>query len=55
MHSVRDAIVSVVARGGVSYHYCGGVWNKPTYQRTTVVYVVEDVDPGTEAYLEVEV
>ena len=43
---------TVVARGGVSYHHCGGVWYRPSYQGTTVVYVVEDIDPGTEAYIE---
>ncbi len=43
---------SVVARGGVNYHYCGGVWYKPTYQGSEVVYVVDEVDPGTEAYSE---
>ena len=45
---------TIVAKGGVNYHYCGGVWYQPTYQGTTVVYVVQDVDPGTEAYVEVE-
>ncbi len=45
---------TIVARGGVNYHCCGGVWYQPTYQGETVVYVVEDVDPGTEAYVEVE-
>ena len=45
---------TVVAKGGVNYHYCGGVWYQPTYQGTTVVYVVQEVDPGTEAYVEVE-
>jgi len=43
---------SVVPRAGINYHYCGGVWYKPTYQGTTVVYVVDEVDPGTEAYSE---
>ena len=43
---------SVVARGGIRYHYCGGVWYKPAYQGTTVVYVVDDLDPGTEVYIE---
>jgi len=43
---------SVVARGGVNYHYCGGVWYKPVHQSGQVVYVVDQVDPGTEAYTE---
>jgi len=48
------ASCTVVVKGGVSYHYCSGVWYRPTYQGTTVVYIVDDVDPGTEAYVEVE-
>ena len=43
---------TVRVRGGVNYHYCGGVWYKPTYQGTTVVYVVDDLDPGTEIYID---
>ena len=43
---------SVVARNGINYHYCGGVWYKPTQQGNEVVYVVDEVDPGTEAYSE---
>jgi hypothetical protein len=52
MASLPASGCSVVVQGGVSYHHCGGVWYKPTYQGTTVVYVVDKVDPGTEAYSE---
>lgn len=45
---------TIVVKGGVSYHFCGGVWYRPTYQGTTVVYVVDNVDPGTEVYIEVD-
>jgi hypothetical protein len=52
MASLPASGCSVVARDGINYHYCGGVWYKPTYQGTEVVYVVDKVDPGTEAYSE---
>lgn len=33
-------------RGGVTYYYCSGIWYRPAYQGTTVVYIVEDIDAG---------
>ena len=41
---------SVRTKDGVDYHYCDGVWYRPSYQGTEVVYIVDDVDAGTEAY-----
>ncbi len=41
-------------RGGVTYHYCGGIWYRPTYQGTTVVYIVEDIDAGADTNVEFE-
>ena len=29
-------------RGGVSSYYCGGIWYRPAYQGTTVIYIVEE-------------
>jgi len=37
-------------KDGVEYRYCDGVWYRPQYQGTEVVYVVDDIDEGTEAY-----
>ena len=33
-------------RGGRTYYYCGGIWYRPVYQGTTVVYVVETIESG---------
>jgi len=33
-------------RGGVTYYYCSGIWYRPAYQGTTVVYIVEEIEPG---------
>ena len=41
-------------RAGVNYHYCGGIWYRPVYQGATVVYVVEDIDPGADTNVEFE-
>jgi hypothetical protein len=41
-------------RGGVTYHYCSGIWYRPTYQGTTVVYVVEIIDSGANTDVEFE-
>ncbi|MGI9433136.1 MAG: hypothetical protein ACR2PQ_13025 [Myxococcota bacterium] len=42
------------SRGGVSYHYCGGIWYRPVYQGTTVVYVVHEIEPGANTDVEFE-
>ncbi len=41
-------------RGGITYHYCGGIWYKPQYQGTTVVYVVDQVEAGADTNVEFE-
>ena len=41
-------------RGGVSYYYCGGIWYRPAYQGTTVVYIVEDIEQGASTDVEFE-
>jgi hypothetical protein len=41
-------------RAGVNYYYCGGIWYRPTYQGTTVVYIVEDIDSGADTNVEFE-
>ena len=33
-------------RGGVTYYYCSGIWYRPAYQGTTVIYIVETIDSG---------
>lgn len=39
---------------GVTFYYCGGIWYKPVYQGTTVIYVVEKIEPGAETEVEFE-
>ena len=41
-------------RGGVTYYYCSGIWYRPSYQGTTVVYVVEIIDSGASTDVEFE-
>ncbi len=41
-------------RGGVSYYYCGGIWYRPAYQGTTVIYVVETIEQGANTDVEFE-
>ncbi len=41
-------------RGGVTYYHCGGIWYQPSYQGTTVVYIVQDIDPGANTDVEFE-
>jgi len=41
-------------RGGVTYYHCGGIWYRPTYQGTTVIYIVEDIDSGANTDVEFE-
>ena len=36
---------TTVVTHGVTYHYCGGVYYRPSYRGTTLVYVVVDA-PG---------
>ncbi len=38
-------------RGGRTYYYCGGIWYRPAYQGTTVVYIVDDIEPGADTML----
>jgi len=41
-------------RGGVSYYYCGGIWYRPAYQGTTVIYVVDTIEQGANTDVEFE-
>lgn len=39
-------------RYGRTYYYCGGIWYRPTYSGTTVVYIVEEIDSGANTDVE---
>jgi hypothetical protein len=41
-------------RGSTMYYYCGGIWYQPVYQGTTVVYVVDEIEPGADTNVEFE-
>ena len=41
-------------RRGTTYYNCRGIWYRPLYQGTTVVYVVEEIESGAETYVEFE-
>lgn len=41
-------------RGGVTFYYCGSIWYRPVYEGTTVVYIVEEIEPGAETEVEFE-
>ena len=41
-------------RGGFSYYYCGGIWYEPVYSGITVVYVVNEIEPGANTDVEFE-
>jgi len=41
-------------RGGITYYYCSGIWYQPVYQGTTIVYIVDEIEPGAETNVEFE-
>ena len=41
-------------RGGTTYYYCSGIWYRPVYHGTTVVYIVEDIDSGANTNVQFE-
>jgi hypothetical protein len=41
-------------RAGVNYYYCSGIWYRPAYQGTTVVYIVDTVESGANTDVEFE-
>lgn len=54
MTALPYGCATTVMRGGVNYYYCGGIYYQPTYQGTTVVYVVDSIDEGANTSVEFE-
>jgi len=54
MAALPYGCVSPVMRGGINYYYCGGIYYRPSYQGTTVVYVVDSIDAGANTDVEFE-
>lgn len=52
LYSLPVGCNTVRYRSGVKYYYCGGIWYRPAYQGTTVVYVVDDIEAGAETEVE---
>ncbi len=46
--------VTTRVRAGLTYHYCSGIWYRPVYQGTTVVYIVDTIDAGADTNVEFE-
>lgn len=54
MYSLPYGCRTTLIRGGVKYYYCGGIYYRPSYQGTTVVYVVQEIEPGADTNVEFE-
>ena len=54
MYALPYGCAGTVMRGGINYYYCGGIYYRPQYQGTTVVYVVDSMDPGANTNVEFE-
>ena len=54
LHSLPYGCNVTRVRGGITYHYCGGIWYRPSFQGTTVVYVVSDIESGADTNVEFE-
>ncbi len=52
LYSLPYGCSTTRVRAGVTYYYCGGIWYQPTYQGTTVVYVVTDIESGANTNVE---
>jgi hypothetical protein len=52
LYSLPYGCATTRVRAGVTYYYCGGIWYQPTYQGSTVVYVVSDIESGANTNVE---
>ncbi len=52
LYSLPYGCATTRVRAGVTYYYCGGIWYQPTYQGSTVVYVVTDIESGANTNVE---
>ena len=54
LYSLPYGCHTVRYRSGVKYYYCGGIWYRPAYSGTTVVYIVEEIEEGANTEVEFE-
>jgi hypothetical protein len=52
LHSLPYGCTTIVQRHGNRYYYCGGIWYRPAYEGTTIVYIVDDIESGANTDLE---
>ena len=45
---------TMIPWNGASVYSCGGIYYRPVHQGTTVVYVVDHVEPGANQNVEIE-
>lgn len=54
LYSLPYGCNTVRYRNGLKYYYCGGIWYRPAYQGSTVVYIVEEIEAGANTEVEFE-
>ena len=54
LYALPYGCVTTIYRGSIRYYYCGGIWYRPAYEGTTVVYIVEEIEDGAETNVEFE-
>ena len=54
LYSLPYGCSTVRYRSSAKYYYCGGIWYRPAYQGTTVVYIVDEIEPGADTEVEFE-
>jgi hypothetical protein len=54
LYSLPYGCTTIRYRGSISYYYCSGIWYRPAYEGTTVIYIVEEIESGAETDVEFE-
>ena len=52
LHTLPAGCRVTRVRNGITYYHCGGVWYRPAYQGSSVVYIVDDIDAGANTNVE---
>lgn len=53
LYSLPVGCTTIRYRASVKYYHCGGIWYRPAYQGTTLVYIVDDIDAGADTVIEI--
>jgi hypothetical protein len=54
IYSLPYGCSSMRPYNGINHYYCGGIYYRPAYQGTTVVYIVENIESGANTNVEFE-